>query len=111
MSNSRSDNDTLPARPSDHIDSVERTPGTGGLGWRGWLRWGWRQLTSMRTALMLLLFMAVAAIPGSLFPQRQADPNGVVKYYDDNPELASALDTMQLFDVYSSAWFSADDSR
>ncbi len=107
MSSSRSDYDTLPARPSDHIDSIERTPGTGVLGWRGWLRWGWRQLTSMRTALMLLLFMAVAAIPGSLFPQRQADPNGVVKYYDDNPELASALNTMQLFDVYSSAWFSA----
>ena len=61
----------------------------------------------MRTALILLLLMAIAAIPGSLFPQRQADPNGVVKYFDDNPELAPTIDTLQLFDVYSSAWFSA----
>lgn len=107
MSNSRSDNDTLPARPSDHVDSTERGGGEVGLGWRGWLRWAWRQLTSMRTALILLLLMAIAAIPGSLFPQRQADPNGVVKYFDDNPELAPTIDTLQLFDVYSSAWFSA----
>jgi len=107
MSNSRSDKDTLPARPSDHVDSTERGGGEVGLGWRGWLRWAWRQLTSMRTALILLLLMAIAAIPGSLFPQRQADPNGVVKYFDDNPELAPTIDKLQLFDVYSSAWFSA----
>ena len=107
MSNSRSDNDTLPARPSDHVDSTERGSGEVGLGWQGWLRWAWRQLTSMRAALILLLLMAIAAIPGSLFPQRQADPNGVVKYFDDNPELAPTIDTLQLFDVYSSAWFSA----
>lgn len=107
MSSSRSENDTLPARPSDHVDSTERGSGDGGLGWQGWLRWGWRQLTSMRTALLLLLLMAIAAIPGSLFPQRQADPNGVVKYFDDNPELAPTIDKLQLFDVYSSAWFSA----
>lgn len=107
MSNSRSDNDTLPARPSDHVDSTERAGVEVGLGWRGWLRWAWRQLTSMRTALILLLLMAVAAIPGSLFPQRQADPNGVVQYFDDNPELAPVIDKLQLFDVYSSAWFSA----
>ena len=108
MSSFRSDNDTLPARPNDHVDSAERSGGGEvGLGWQGWLRWVWRQLTSMRTALFLLLLMAVAAIPGSLFPQRQADPNGVVQYFDDNPELAPVIDTMQLFDVYSSAWFSA----
>ena len=107
MSNSRSESDTLPARPSDHVDSVERGAPESGLGWRAWLRWAWRQLTNMRTALMLLLLMAVAAIPGSLFPQRQADPNGVVQYYDDNPELAPVIDNFQLFDVYNSAWFSA----
>ncbi|MGW9827392.1 cytochrome c biogenesis protein [Brevibacterium pityocampae] len=107
MSSSRSERDTLPARPSDHVDSVEGSVPESGLGWRGWLRWAWRQLTNMRTALLLLLLMAVAAIPGSLFPQRQADPNGVVQYYDDNPELAPVLDNFQLFDVYGSAWFSA----
>ena len=30
----------------------------------GWLRWGWRQLTSMRTALILLFLLALGSIPG-----------------------------------------------
>ena len=33
------------------------------LGLVGWLRWAWRQLTSMRTALLLLLVLAVGAVP------------------------------------------------
>ena len=77
------------------------------LGLTGWLRLIWRQLTSMRTALFLLLLLAAAAIPGSLFPQRSADPNGVTIYFQQNPQLAPILDGIQLFDVYSSAWFSA----
>lgn len=77
------------------------------LGFVGTLRWFWRQLTSMRTALLLLLLLAIAAIPGSLVPQRAADPNGVSQYFADNKDLAPILDKFQLFDVYSSAWFSA----
>lgn len=73
----------------------------------GWARWTWRQLTSMRTALFLLLLLAIAAVPGSVFPQRSADPNGVTTYFDENPALAPILDSIQLFDVYSSVWFSA----
>ncbi|MEN9970506.1 MAG: hypothetical protein RLZZ229_714, partial [Actinomycetota bacterium] len=73
----------------------------------GWSRWIWRQLTSMKTALMLLLLLAVAAVPGSVFPQRSADPNGVTQYFDDNKVVAPILDAVQLFDVYTSAWFSA----
>ena len=61
----------------------------------------------MRTALFLLLLLAIAAVPGSLYPQRSADPNGVRFYYDQQPELAQVLDALQLFDVYSSVWFSA----
>ena len=72
-----------------------------------WGRWFWRQLTSMRTALFLLLLLALAAIPGSLYPQRSADPNGVRLYYDQQPEFATLLDSLQLFDVYTSVWFSA----
>lgn len=72
-----------------------------------WPRWFWRQLTSMRTALILLLMLAIAAIPGSLYPQRSADPNGVRVYYDQQPEFAAVLDALQLFDVYTSVWFSA----
>jgi len=61
----------------------------------------------MRTAIFLLLLLAIAAIPGSLVPQRSADPNGVNQYFRDNPVLAPVLDTFQVFDVYSSVWFSA----
>lgn len=61
----------------------------------------------MRTALVLLLLLAVAAIPGSLVPQRSADPNGVVQYERNNPELFAVLDTLQVFDTYSSVWFSS----
>lgn len=72
-----------------------------------WPRWFWRTLTSMRTALFLLLLLALAAIPGSLYPQRSADPNGVRVYFDRDPQFAELLDNLQLFDVYSSSWFSA----
>lgn len=72
-----------------------------------WPRWFWRQLTSMRTALFLLLLLAIAAVPGSLYPQRSADPNGVRFYYDQQPEVAQVLDALQLFDVYTSVWFSS----
>nr|WP_233265671.1 cytochrome c biogenesis protein ResB [Leifsonia sp. AG29] len=77
------------------------------LGPLGWVRWFWRQLTSMRTALFLLLLLAIAAVPGSLVPQRSSDPNGVTKYFTDNPSLAPILDKLQFFDVYTSVWFSA----
>ncbi len=77
------------------------------LSFKSWLRWLWRQLTSMRIALFLLLFLAIASVPGSVFPQRSADPNGVVLYFKNNPDLALWLDNFQLFDVYSSTWFSA----
>ena len=72
-----------------------------------WPRWFWRQLTSMRNALLLLLLLAIAAVPGSVYPQRSADPNGVAVFYDNDPDLAAVLDSLQLFDVYTSVWFSA----
>lgn len=77
------------------------------LGIVGYIRFFWRQLTSMRTALFLLLLLAVGAVPGSLVPQRSSDPNGVLQYFTANPRLAPILDSIQAFDVYSSAWFSA----
>jgi cytochrome c biogenesis protein len=100
------------SRPSDHIDSPAPRPKDGEvtqprLGPVGYLRFFWRQLTSMRTALFLLLLLAIAAVPGSLFPQRSSDPNGVTLYFTNNKDLAPILDKLQLFDVYTSAWFSA----
>lgn len=79
------------------------------LGVKGWLRWFWRQLTSMRVALVLLLMLAIATIPGSLFPQRGADPNGVVQWKEEYPDLFPILDAfpLQMFDVYGSVWFSS----
>lgn len=77
------------------------------LGPAGMLRWAWTQLTSMRTAIFLLLLLAVVAVPGSLFPQRPANPAVVTQYIKDRPEYGKILDALQLFDVYSSAWFSA----
>jgi len=77
------------------------------LGVVGMLRWTWRQLTSMRVALMLLMLLAVAAVPGSVLPQRPQDPAAVLRYLQDNPTTGEWLDRLGFFDVYSSVWFSA----
>ena len=77
------------------------------LGFVGSARYLWRQLTSMRTALILLLLTALAAIPGSLLPQRTGGPMPVQDFYKANPDLAKFFDKLWLFDVYGSPWFSA----
>jgi cytochrome c biogenesis protein len=71
------------------------------------LRNSWRQLTSMRTALVLLFLLAVAAIPGSVLPQRSLNPENVRAYFREHPDLAPVLDRLGGFDVYASAWFAA----
>lgn len=71
------------------------------------LRRAWRSLVSMRTALRLLFLLALAAVPGSLLPQRSLNPSGVAGYYEDHPALAPWLDRAYAFDVYSSPWFGA----
>jgi cytochrome c biogenesis protein len=77
------------------------------LGFVGMLRWAWRLLTSMRTALVLLFLVAVAAIPGSVLPQRGIDPVSVGDFFEDHPTLAPILDTLSLFDVFAAPWFAA----
>lgn len=74
---------------------------------REMLRWAWRQLTSMRTALFLLLLLAIAAVPGSLVPQRGVDARAVEAFELDHPTLAPWLDRLGAFSVYTSPWFSA----
>ena len=71
------------------------------------LRYVWRQLTSMRTALFLLLLLGLAAIPGSLVPQRTSSPIKVQEFFANNPGRAKLYDQLHLFDVYGSPWFSA----
>ncbi|HEY6798781.1 MAG TPA: cytochrome c biogenesis protein ResB [Kineosporiaceae bacterium] len=77
------------------------------LGLVGWSRWTWRQLTSMRTALLLLLLLAVAALPGSVFPQRRIDTGRVQQYLSEHRASGPWLDRLGFFDVYTSPWFSA----
>ncbi|UED84922.1 cytochrome c biogenesis protein ResB [Streptomyces profundus] len=90
-----------------------RAPGVGGaLRWTarelvGWGRWFWRQLTSMRVALLLLFLLALASVPGSLIPQERIDATAVQEFRANNPGLGDFYDRLQLFEVYSSIWFSA----
>ncbi|MFW6723563.1 cytochrome c biogenesis protein ResB [Streptomyces sp. MAR4 CNY-716] len=72
-----------------------------------WARWFWRQLTSMRVALILLFLLSLGSIPGSLIPQNSVDEIAVTQFRERHGTLAPIYDRLQLFDVYSSVWFSA----
>ena len=71
------------------------------------LRQAWRQLTSMRTALLLLFMLALASVPGGFVPQRSLNPVEVKQYFTDHKTLAPILDKLSLFDVFTSPWFAA----
>lgn len=94
----------------ESINRIEDPPPTPmpRIGW-GWGRWAWKTLTSMRTAVILLALLAVAAIPGSLLPQRNvaSDPAAVAFFVSENPTVSPWLDRLSLFNVYSSPWFAA----
>lgn len=94
---------TLSTRP------VEPARQPGDLTPRELLRWSWRQLTStsMRTALVLLLLLALAAIPGSVVPQEDVDSVAVSRWQEAHPRLTPAYEWLGLFSVYDSVWFSA----
>jgi cytochrome c biogenesis protein len=77
------------------------------IGTVGLLRFMWRQLTSMRTALVLLMMLGVAAIPGSFIPQRSQNPMAVSDVFATSPTKALWYERFSLFDVYASPWFSA----
>lgn len=73
----------------------------------GFFRWMWRQLTSMRTALILLFLLALASIPGSILPQRGTNPVLVDQWIAANPTTGPILDSLGFFDVFASPWFAA----
>jgi cytochrome c biogenesis protein len=77
------------------------------LGVLGMVRWTWRQLTSMRIALVLLFLLSLAAIPGSLLPQNEIDPTKVTAFYAAHKSWAPLLNDLRLFDVFESPWFGA----
>src|SRR5438128_1240538 len=87
---------TQPAPPQQPVRGVARTA-----------RYAWRRLTSMRTALLLLSLLALAAIPGTLLPQRGLNPVKVDDYIAAHPQLGPLLDRLSMFDVFAAPWFAA----
>jgi cytochrome c biogenesis protein len=71
------------------------------------VRQAWRTLTSMRTALVLLFLLALAAVPGSLLPQRPLNPDATSAYIKAHGGWGRFLDSLGAFDVFGSIWFSA----
>ncbi len=96
---------TLPEAHADAEEPPDRRSGE--LTARELFRWGWRQLTSMRTALVLLLLLALAAIPGSVIPQSGVDSLKTSRWQADHPDLTPIYERLGLFSVYDSAWFAA----
>ena len=70
-------------------------------------RRSWRGLTSMRTALVLLFLLAIAAIPGSLLPQEKLNADKVTAYLQQHRTLGPLLERVGAFNVFASPWFSA----
>ncbi|MGH3445732.1 MAG: cytochrome c biogenesis protein ResB [Nocardioidaceae bacterium] len=70
-------------------------------------RWAWRQLTSMRTALVLLFLLALASVPGSVIPQSNINAVSVSNWKADHPALTPIYEKLGLFSVFDSPWFSA----
>ncbi|GAA4744472.1 cytochrome c biogenesis protein ResB [Gordonia alkaliphila] len=71
------------------------------------LRKVWRELTAMRTALVLLFLLALAAVPGALLPQRDLNEGKTAQYIADRGTLGVWMDKVGLFDVFGSGWFTA----
>lgn len=70
-------------------------------------RWCWTQLTSMRTALILLFLLALAAVPGSMVPQSSISPIEVSDFKAANPALDVVFEPLGMYSVYTSVWFSS----
>ncbi|MFJ7908159.1 cytochrome c biogenesis protein ResB [Kitasatospora sp. NPDC096204] len=111
MSNTTTETEQPPAPDDSAAERLSTAPveseGPTGIGAFGWARWMWRQLTSMRVALILLFLLSLAAIPGSLIPQNGQNQFKVQTWKAQHTTVAPIYEKLQLFDVYSSVWFSA----
>src|SRR4029077_12832327 len=65
----------------------------------------WRTLRSMRTALILLLLLALGAVAGSLIPQWPNSPDRVLDYQRKHAFWGAFFDRAGFFDVFGSWWF------
>lgn len=98
-----------------NITAPERTSSASGRGpgrrLQRYLLWParnlWRSLTSMRIALALLFLLAIAAVPGALLPQRDLNATKTSQYIADNGTVGEVLDNLQMFEVFSSIWFTS----
>jgi cytochrome c biogenesis protein len=59
----------------------------------------------MRTALILLLLIALAAVAGSLVPQVSVADARIASIFRDHPLRARIYEQLGLFDVFGSWWF------
>ncbi|RIJ69901.1 cytochrome c biogenesis protein ResB [Nakamurella silvestris] len=67
----------------------------------------WRQLTSMRVALVLLFLLALASLPGALLPQWSLNRVKTAQYILDHPTMGPILDDLGFFAVFGSPWYAA----
>ncbi len=92
------------------LDDTEHRPPqrrSGELGIRELLRCSWRQLTSMRTALVLLLLLALASVPGSLIPQQEIDSLKANQWKERHETLTPIYERLGLFASSAAPWFAA----
>jgi cytochrome c biogenesis protein len=95
-------------RPAPELEDQPAIPAPDAtFGMTDWLRWAWRQLTSMRIALILLFLLALGSIPGSVLPQQGTNAAGVIQYYKSHPTLAPLLNHLGMFNVFGAPWFAA----
>jgi cytochrome c biogenesis protein len=97
----------LSTAPREEPEPADGGPQLPRLGVLGWARWFWRQLTSMRVALVLLFLLSLAAIPGSIIPQQNTEPVKVSSFLAKHTVLGPVYTRLGLFEVYSSPWFAA----
>jgi cytochrome c biogenesis protein len=62
----------------------------------------WSALASVKLTLLLLIILAVASILGTIIPQQQSAMEWAQRL---SPSAVSFLNSLQLFDLYHSAWF------
>ena len=98
------------ADPRDATSVSAAGPAAAGRRYPGWLSWPrnvWRQLTSMRTALVLLFLLALASLPGALLPQWSLNQSKTAQFILDHGAWGSLLDRLGFFAVFSSPWYAA----
>jgi len=59
----------------------------------------------MRTALVLLFALALAAVPGSVLPQRPLNPFAVDRFLAEHAVAGPIYDRLGFFDTFGAPWF------